>query len=474
MQDVPKIVRERLKVATPAVNHPDADVLTAFSEQSLPDLERDIVLEHLARCGECREVVALALPDTEAVQTVLRPAPGRWLAWPALRWGFVSAGIILVASLAVVLYQRQTRPATMAYQAAAPSVMSSEPEGKSVPASVPAEAATTREPAQPLVHSVSNGMAEDKKVQGKEIASPTASVMQMQANEPVAAPAAQIGGVIAGDGIRRQLAHGPRLANQQQQNAFAFQNQAQNTAPAASPTYAKQLPAGEANARDSASQSVQVSVQAGPVDSPAQDTLALKGEAIPLQPSSGGTGGVVVNRAKDPGTLLVGSVEVPGGSMSSPYQGSAIGGPMPASSARWNINSTGALQRSIDQGNTWQDVNVNAPPAPATGASFDVTAKATAKKKDASPLLNRDAIAPTFRSVAANGADVWAGGSGGMLYHSVDSGATWTRVIPSSSGATLTGDVVSLESPDMLHLKISTSTPEIWITTDAGLTWLKQ
>ena len=70
MQNVPKIVRERLKAATPAVDHPDADVLTAFAERSLPKREQGVVLEHLARCGDCRDIVALALPATEPVEAV--------------------------------------------------------------------------------------------------------------------------------------------------------------------------------------------------------------------------------------------------------------------------------------------------------------------------------------------------------------------------------------------------------------------
>ena len=69
MQDVPKIVRARLQRESPAAAdpHPDADLLTAFAEQSLTAREQEPMLEHLARCGECREVVALALPATEAV-----------------------------------------------------------------------------------------------------------------------------------------------------------------------------------------------------------------------------------------------------------------------------------------------------------------------------------------------------------------------------------------------------------------------
>src|SRR5258706_11092359 len=106
MQTVPKIVHERLKAAVPAANHPDADVLTAFAERSLPDLERAVVLEHMARCGDCREIVALALPTMEPIETggtrspspSISPSIRGWLTWPALRWGFVAAGVVAIAS----------------------------------------------------------------------------------------------------------------------------------------------------------------------------------------------------------------------------------------------------------------------------------------------------------------------------------------------------------------------------------------
>jgi hypothetical protein len=64
MQNVPKIVRERLKAATPAAQHPDANALAAFAERLLPERERALVFDHLARCGDCRDIVAWALPAT--------------------------------------------------------------------------------------------------------------------------------------------------------------------------------------------------------------------------------------------------------------------------------------------------------------------------------------------------------------------------------------------------------------------------
>src|SRR5579872_318941 len=108
MERVPQIVSERLKTAAPAVEHLDADVLTAFSERSLPQTERKAVLEHLARCGECREIVALALPASEPTQQIARPAYGGWLTWPVLRWGLIAAGLVAITSFGVMRYQRQS------------------------------------------------------------------------------------------------------------------------------------------------------------------------------------------------------------------------------------------------------------------------------------------------------------------------------------------------------------------------------
>src|ERR1700733_219447 len=80
MNEVPKIVHHRLRAAVPSPElleqmHPEADVLTAFAEQSLSAPEREGVLQHLALCGDCRDVVALALPATDPLVTdaILRP-----------------------------------------------------------------------------------------------------------------------------------------------------------------------------------------------------------------------------------------------------------------------------------------------------------------------------------------------------------------------------------------------------------------
>ena len=121
MIEVPKIVFNRLRAASlkralpgqePTERaHPDADLLTAFTEQTLPATEREGLLDHLSLCGDCRDVIALALPAAEipaktntsqATRLPAKTALG-WLSaltTPSLRWAALAgAAAIIVAVL---------------------------------------------------------------------------------------------------------------------------------------------------------------------------------------------------------------------------------------------------------------------------------------------------------------------------------------------------------------------------------------
>lgn len=595
MQDVPKIVRERLKAVAPTINHPDADVLTAFAERSLPVKERGVVLDHLARCGDCRDIVALALPATEPVEAAIRPSRGGWLTWPVLRWGFVAAGVVAVASFGLLQYQR--RPAITAgkQQSASVEVAANEPKKSLAPPAAPTEKLvsapgerkdklqTPSAPAFAGSFDAANAVVDEKKRNTRAEATPAGIPSQAGSFHGAAG--------ITGNSSRYG---GPKLANQwPQQNMI--QNQV--SAPAARNGLAKQQAAGgdmSAGARvPTVNQTVEVSAAA-----PAMATESANGEArlaqnqpashplladaygsvakyksVPqaalgqiggyvvdpsgavvsnarititpstITPKSGASATAVTNSqgawliaglpsgtykaqaeargfkttildfsydANHPSTysltLSPGSVsetvEVSSTGAQVQTEGATAGGPFanrdalkgvlngrnftqmialsPGASAsdgllpRWTINAAGALQRSFDQGNSWQTVDVNANPA-AAGANFAaVVSTPRAKLKDSDKTLKRDAAAPTFRAVAATGSDVWAGGSAGALYHSTDAGNHWTCVVPASAGAILTGDIVSLEFADLQHGRVSTSTPEVWITNDGGQTWQKQ
>jgi hypothetical protein len=138
----------------------------------------------------------------------------------------------------------------------------------------------------------------------------------------------------------------------------------------------------------------------------------------------------------------------------------------------WSLNPAGGLQRSIDQGKTWLPVDVTANPA-LYAASRVAAETSLAKMKDAEKTRKATASL-IFRALAVAGSDVWVGGSGGALYRSADAGNHWTRIVPTASGAGLTGDIVSLEFSDSLHGKLSTSATEVWTTADAGQTWQRQ
>jgi hypothetical protein len=112
--------------------------------------------------------------------------------------------------------------------------------------------------------------------------------------------------------------------------------------------------------------------------------------------------------------------------------------------ARWSISTSGKVQRSQDSGRTWEEVRVD------------------------------DAV--TFRVVHAAGRDVWAGGSGGVLYHSSDGGAMWQRVYLSSGESPTTETIVGITSGsrDLQHIMVRTISGEQWTTEDGGQHWQRE
>ena len=115
MPELPNLLRQRL-VATETGEtqaHPDADTLTAYTEQSLAPAERKIVITHLAVCEPCREVVALsqAVMAPAETQTVLAPAPvARWRKLFTPVFGAVGAVAAMAVIAVMVLQLPQKNP----------------------------------------------------------------------------------------------------------------------------------------------------------------------------------------------------------------------------------------------------------------------------------------------------------------------------------------------------------------------------
>jgi hypothetical protein len=463
MSSIPKIVRDRLKAAPPAVNHPDADVLTAFAEQSLPDRDRATVIEHLARCGDCRDVVALALPATELTSTTATQVrESRWLTWPALRWAFVAAGVVAIASIGVMRFQRHSEMADLR-MSSRQQVTATDAKNESP---VPPSAASSTNADKPATQPASSEFGSSPEqnaivILPKSAPRPdTSGIHRPQARGGVTGGAA--GAIIAGpampsqqQGAGQQIARSTTAPKQHTDSNLALQ------VPSVSETVAVSSPAD------------QVAAEAKNHKADLRDESAVAPADFDAYP--GGVG-----KAK-PAASAGAARTVPSPAAPMPAPAAAQFAMAKALPPRWTISPAGSLQRSFDQGNSWQDVNVLASAAVFENfmrysGSDTATAEkvARSKEKDANKKSLKAEAALTFRAVAANGADVWAGGQQGILYHSADAGDHWRRIVPASGSIFLTGDILAVEFADAQNGRVTTSTAESWATSDGGQTWQKQ
>lgn len=452
MQDVPKSVLKRLEETAATEVHPDANLLTAFAEQSLAEAERACVSEHLACCSNCRAVVALALPAKKTVAGTAFPSPVRraWFAWPALRWGVVAAGILAVVSVGVLHYvQIHPRVDTVA------SNNNLRRESPIIPQQVPP-------PPSPAPQS--SPQAESAKEQKTRVEAPSKrqeTAINENSGSSLNAPhsktySGHAGGFGAGSGGGMAYGSGGGIG------------------PAAIP----KSPVPSPGARESA------------VPSSTSETVERQSQAavIPTAPEVQGSDQLVVTQTEQaPADQSRKDSAAPNAKSPAVAQGtpgSAVSlrlalpklapetasGPAVDVPPRWTISAAGTLQRSFDAGNTWEEVN------PEVLASGSAEAKIVGKVQKQTPMNNQFAAPPRtiFRAVSSIGSEVWAGGSGATLYHSTDSGAAWVRVFPASTGDKLTGDIRSIEFSDPQRVSVTTSTGEIWITADGGQNWSRR
>jgi hypothetical protein len=470
MQDVPKIVLKRLQETSAPGTHPDADLLTAFAEQSLPEPERVRVMDHLARCSDCREVLALALPAMELVAVAAStaaasttPARIRWFAWPVLRWGVAAAGIIAMAFIGIVQYRQRLQNHTLVSSLASHNETTAAPQPP-LPQSAPAyEVQESVRQAEKEKQAQVQKQAQAQNRASSRVDNSAENMLVRPANPTAPEARAMHGapsGTAAGGSIRSGYAGGvaPRVAPSAPRDTFAIANASKSAPPQAAAKPAPSASAAQSVEAPSSSETIEVvEPQAAPApasaNAQASDQLDEKQKELPSQSDSSKS--LSVLKGKD-----VAAAKVASGSQ--------------RTSPRWSITADGGLQRSLDDGKTWLDVNVNSA-LPSGASRMAVTVESSPgpedrkKKVEAQPSPNL-----VFRAVSAQGAEVWAGGSSAMLYHSADYGAHWVRVLPFSSGAALTGDITSIEFSDPQHGRVITSAGEVWITADDGQSWRRQ
>jgi hypothetical protein len=435
MEQLPKIVQQRLQGPAKPGLHPDPDLLTAFAEKSLNDRERAHVLQHLVECADCRDVLSLAMPG---IQPALAPGPERsnWLSWPVLRWGALAACVVVVSAAVTLRYEHQESLRSVAEKVpAAPADLKLEDEvtgqpgqklAVNLPPPSPAELGRdfgaagklakqrAKNPAAATMAGEAGAPAlaleQDKKVQ--ELSNDRLAVDSVRSGDvpvgtvPAAAPAPSSAAKTAGiEGQFRTRNDGLDYSSKASSNAV--------TVGSATP------------AREEAAQTAERKAKDESRTNETHKEAQAAGDA--------GSVGVLEDRKADTFSGLT----VQGGPIAHAGRLRA-GNNLP----RWTLSADGALQRSFDSGKTWQTVPV------------------------ASNVV--------FRALAANDSDIWVGGAAGALYHSSDAGQHWARITPVVDGKSLSSDIVTVEFSDPQHGKLVTANRETWTTIDAGNTWQRQ
>ena len=506
MESVRKLVSGRLKTQS-AGPHPDADLLSAFAENALPEAERKHLLAHLADCGGCREVVFLSsLPQPADQQKVLIPPPRRWhMSW---RWGSAVASIVILAGVFAARRELSRRASPLHKSAASLQLPSNrEVAAEKIPSDL------YRMSAAPSQKQAVNAPMPPPEQARPDLKHMTAKMQRTltfgQSDEVQVSPAASANLTANNGAIRDLPRQGPDMLD------------LRRAGPAFAP---KALTANAINEKDQSEVALVPNNETALVESGAR----AMGKQAALKPHLAGTvfdaSGAVVPNAKvttvgPVGTETVTSdaqgrfafdVLTPGlYSVKADARGFA---PVELKQVAIAANQSPSLKLTLAPGATSETVEVSGQAAafelsPADEISPNAVAarkKAESQKTGKAATANNTVAAPvptlqwtlspmgavqssndggktwqmvaavaniSFRALSAVGASVWVGGSGGILYHTLDAGHNWTSIVPANQGQTLSSDITRIEFLDLRDGILSTSSGEIWITHDGGSSW---
>lgn len=502
MDGLKKLVAGRL--ATVAVEqHPDADVLTAFAEHALSDVEREQVLHHLGACKDCRETLHLAAEHSPEAQPVLSFQPKRR---PSLmfRWGAVAASVVIVGAAVITRYparqavqysQKPAAPPVENYSKVAEEKTPPDVRGmrdRLAPASTPpikerpAEKHMTAKPRANMefdgtdqVHVAgSPRLDEDKKKADQPLTVMGRNTLPLPAASQAQASGQGANELQLADKDQRQtgadVGYAARAAKQKSLHgnlsgviqgtvvdpSGALVNNAKVTmnGPVGSKTATSDAQ-GNFVFSSLASGSYSIKTEAAGFKSSEIADVAVADDkpaavGVRLEPGSASETVEVSAAAVSANVGAAAEVET------APARAGTVGGPItgslqqntvtnntPAmmkmvSIPQWRLSVDGIVQRSFDVGGSWQNVTVS-----------------------------KKAVFTVLCTVKQH---VWVGGKGGMLFHSVDAGQSWQHVRPSEANEKLSSDVTHIDFPDPSNGSVSASNGEVWSTSDGGRTWRRQ
>lgn len=490
MPEFSNLLRQRLAVGERTRvrpgNHPDADTLTAYAEQLLPARERNQVLEHLSACDDCREVVALSLPEPEAAIAVAGAASAagrRRFAWkwtPAFGLA-ASVAVLAIVTVAVIerphpagpsFANRDNQPASVAPATSAPSAPASTPSAEgNASASAQPENAKTVSPGVISNAHTSGAPAMAAAPPSRELARAADSAGRPMAAPPPATP-------VVSASASTILAYS---TDRQDYKNQMFDAEARSVEPGA--VAVNDLPAAPAPQQSNQNlfainNSITMPVAGLNQNAPSPHLRITT-------PSSGG---------KTSGPHLYAKV---GGELKDLILPKRYSPPITAGRGFLGNNAMGGTQLNPAKESDQSVAIAAAPASDKAAGDLDQLSAFTARamgataseKKELAPgwkvadgrlLKSSDSAAwaeaysgaegIAFSVVNARGPEVWAGGANAALVHSRDGGATWERI---TLGASATGTITSIET-GRASVRVKSSSGQSWSSADGGKSWTLQ
>jgi len=418
------ILKQRLEDAqsTPTA-HPSTDTLAAFIERGLTSSQRESVLTHLSVCPDCRETVAFATPEIATANAqAANFSFSRALKLPAtMRWASLAAALAVAIGVGVIAYEQEPRQQLATFSAPL--------EKASAPVSTTAVQANQETKSNRLQSAV--GRSEAPTSTNKP-AKPV--VAEERRERALAKKQTESSGVISAMAVAP-----PPVAEskEKEKDAHAYNTKALPSAP--QPALADKRDTDSLTATTPASPQVRAAAVTSD-NKTSQDrnpTKVPESESFNDRAIVGGLAGSALAEAQ-PSPKAMNAVSV--GSTAKARRAYGM-----LAFVHWTISAAGKLQRRAIDG-TLTIVE------PVPGA--------------------------IIRAVAAEGIEVWAGGSRtppsaknmqprSLLFHSSDAGETWKTVDGPWQGSITRVNLAGLNS-----LTVVTSDGS-WSTGDAGKSWSK-
>lgn len=439
MTQIPKIpqsVIARLRAGVPGESgtmgapHPDANLLSAFSENSLEKRERAEVMEHLAGCPQCRDVLALqALAATQVGEEgspSKTPSHARgWLSRTELRWAAVAASLAVVAAIVLL------RPPDRVDQERAPSLSATAPPQSPQVGKMQGKASAEKKEA-PTENKVETAKQDKKRkdaVAEDEIARRAPARAAVAKTAPMPAPA--VTAAIANGNFDREVlkdraaaAAPPAMAKEKDSTGALAPSAPTLPANSYDSVTANQspLPGAAPSGAQGAARAADVRDRKSEMQTANAITTSAAAETVTTQEATGTRESGAIAGAIGYGSLRKLPTHVP------------------PPGERWRVEQ-GMLQLSENAGQTWSTVAPGTVPVP--------------------PGL----------TVLRLGQEIWAGDSQGGLSHSLDNGVHWQRVLYGGRENIAGATIVSILVPNPGQMIIRNSAGVSWVSRDGGETW---